>query len=84
MTSAILFSILALALGYKFEFLQNFGVWEYIMLFAIGFLDVSGFLLNAKAVFLDNPGKISIYRYLGAVINLILDITVFGTKFFLI
>lgn len=45
-------------------------------------MDCLGFLLLNKAVFLYNPGKISIYKYFGSVVQLVFDLTIFKVEFY--
>ena len=62
--------------------LNSLSSLEWIYVIIIGIMDTLGFLLLNKAIFMHNPGKISIFRYFGSVIQLIFDVTIFNVEFY--
>jgi drug/metabolite transporter (DMT)-like permease len=67
--------------GENLNFLAKFTTNDYLILGFCTFSSAYSGIFFIKAVMLSSPGKLSLYRYIGPVLQFILDIAIFNTNF---
>ena len=63
------------------EFLNGFTYVDIILIMTIGIINSICSIMFAKAVIMESPGRLGIYRYSATLMQFIYDLTIFHTDF---
>ncbi len=79
--SMVTFSLVSLFSGADWAFLNNFTMFDTILLIISVILLAIQLILLAKALTFDTPSRVAVYNYLSAIFQFIFDVTILDVTF---
>ena len=79
--STITTTIFNLITGQKMGFLDGFTYIDITLIVGIGMISSIGSITYSKAIIMESPGRLGIYRYSATIMQFIYDLIIFHTDF---